>query len=68
MDGAQDYAITIPLPAGVVPQHSVAVVAFFDGEGETRYAFRLEGEASLSSVLGLLEIVKQHVIREAAEW
>ena len=64
MDGEQDYTLTLPLPADVVPQHAVGVVAFFDAEGTTRYGFVLRGDAPLSSVLGLLEIVKQHVLRE----
>jgi hypothetical protein len=51
-----------------VPQHGVGVVAFFDAEGNTRYALTLEGAASLSAILGLLEVVKARVLAEADGW
>lgn len=63
-----DHILVLPLPEGAVPQHSIAVLAFFDTAGNTRYTFSLSGDASLSSILGLIELVKAHVFREAEDW
>jgi hypothetical protein len=64
----QAYALDFDLPPDAVPQHGVGVVAFFDAEGNTRYALTLEGAASLSAILGLLEVVKARVLAEADGW
>lgn len=66
-EATQDWGISIELPASVVPQHGIAVVAFFDEDGDTCYAFRGEGDAPLSSVLGLLELAKHHLLTRTDE-
>lgn len=67
-DPVLSYPLSVDLPAGAMPQHALGIVAFFDERGETRYSFTLEGSSSLSSILGLLELVKARVLREAEEW
>lgn len=62
------YALEVDLPVGAVAQHGLAIASFFDAEGQTRYALTLEGDASLSSILGLLELVKARILREAEGW
>lgn len=59
---SQEYTVTLPLPEGAVVQSAVLVVGFFDGEGDTQYGFRAQGEASLANVLGLLELAKAHML------
>jgi hypothetical protein len=67
-DEGQPYALVIGLPAGAVPQHGVTIVSYFNAEGTTCYGLALEGDASLSSILGLLELIKARVLREAEDW
>lgn len=64
----QKYALDVELPEGAVPQHGIAIAAWFNGEGETRYGVTMEGEASLSGILGLLEIVKARLLKESEGW
>jgi hypothetical protein len=62
------YTLTVDLPAGAVAQHGLAIASFFDAEGNTRYGLTLEGDAALTSILGLLELVKARVLKEAEGW
>ena len=62
------YELYVNLPEGAVPQHGAMVVSYFDAEGTTCYGLSMEGEASLSSILGLLELIKARVLREAESW
>lgn len=62
------FVMTLPLPGDAVPQHGLAVVAFFDAEGNTCYRFVLEGDAPLSSILGIIELVRAQVLRESEGW
>lgn len=63
-DESQSYVIPITLPDGAIPEHALAIVAFMGPEGESKYVFRLEGNASLASILGLIEIVKMRMLSE----
>lgn len=67
-DVFQPYTLEVQLPLDAVPQHGLAVAAFFDPEGNTKYALTLQGDSSLSSILGLLELVKARVLKAAEEW
>lgn len=55
----------LDLPGGAIVQNSIFVVAYYDHEGNCRYGFRFSGESSLAQGLGILEIVKAHMIGEA---
>jgi hypothetical protein len=61
-DEKNTYASVLEVPPGAVVQHSVHVIAYFDEGGQTKYGFALRGEATVSSAIGLLEIVKQHML------
>jgi hypothetical protein len=59
---SNDYTATLPLPDGAMAQHGVLSVAYFDPDGNTKYGFSTQGDAPLSSLLGLLELVKAHLL------
>jgi hypothetical protein len=59
-----DYTVGLPLPEGAVVQSGILVVGFFNAEGDTQYGFRTTGEASLATVLGLLELAKAHLLAD----
>lgn len=64
----QIYGLAIEIPVHAVPQHGLAVVSYFDAKGDTQYAVTLEGDSTLSNILGLLEMVKARILKEAEEW
>lgn len=62
------YSVSVNVPPEAMPQHALAIVSYFNAEGETCYGLALEGSSSLSSILGLLELVKARVLKEAEAW
>lgn len=55
------------LPDGAIPNGEVAVLSYLDVDGELCYAVWNDGLLPLSSYLGLLELAKNDLIRDAKE-
>lgn len=55
-------ATLVDLPEGAIPLGVVEVVSYLDDDGDTCYGFRWPASMSYSNVLGLLELVKSHVL------
>lgn len=49
---------------GAVPTHALRVVFFLDQDGDEMYHFAHEGQATLSTWLGSLELLKEDLITE----
>lgn len=69
MDGAEKVTTVqsqVNVPGDVIVEGTMLVVSYFAEDGTQRYAWRSQGEFSLAQGLGLLEIVKQHMMAEVA--
>lgn len=57
------------IPDGALVNAHVEVVQYVDpGSSEIRYTTRYFGDVPLSSFIGLLELAKLDLIREARDW
>ena len=59
--------IQVELPEGAIFQHAVTVASYFDEGGGMKYVVQTTGEASASSVLGIMELAKADIVRWASE-
>jgi hypothetical protein len=59
------YISEVELPDEAVVQHSIMVVSYYDADAHTKYGFSLHGETTLAAALGLLDIVKAHLIESS---
>jgi len=52
------------VPEGGVATHALRVVVYVDDSGKEMYSYGHEGEANLSSWVGLFELLKEDVIAD----
>lgn len=61
------YETAQPLEEGAVQTGAVEVVSYLDPEGVDRYRVRIDGDVSLSGILGLLRLAEHTAIAES-DW
>jgi hypothetical protein len=69
MDGEEKSTTvqsSVSVPGDVIVEGTMLVVSYFAPDGTQRYAWKSAGEFSLAQGLGLLEIVKAHMMAEVA--
>lgn len=62
------HIITCDLPEDAIVEHALGVASYFDTEGKLMYSLTMQGDAHVTQLLGLLELVKARVLREAENW
>lgn len=56
------------IPADAIENAHVEVIQYLAPDGAMRYTTRYRGDVPLSMFVGLLELAKLDIIREAREW
>ena len=52
------------IPENSVPIFSLDILSYFDDKGEMRYSYKIQGEAKVSALVSVLELVKHQFIME----
>lgn len=61
-------AVADLVPDNGTPYIEIRAVEYLDSDGKAHFSVSHRGDVPLSSFIGLLELAKQEVLKEAAEW
>lgn len=61
---SRNVTFEMDLPDEAVVDQGICIVTYLDEEGNMAYGFNVAQSGTMMGVVGLLEVVKQHIFKE----